>query len=398
MDPIQNPYAPGAGQRPPELAGRERERSLFALLLDRLGAGRAERGIVLTGLRGVGKTVLLEEFRSMAARRGWVVAFIEAGSSQPSFRRLAAQALTGSLREASLRYRLSDRLRRALGAFRSFSLKASPDGSVSVGIDIDPVAGRADSGNLEVDLVELLDDLGKAAAEFNVGVLLLIDELQELPRPDVAAIAGAAHHTNRLQLPVAVASAGLPDLPAVWVGAKSYAERLFAYCRIDALDRNGAEEALRLPAEALQVAWQPDALSHVVDVSGGYPYFLQVFGKKIWDYAPGPDVITAADATVGVEAARIELDEGFYRSRWERATPAQRPYLAAMAAESDNDGVPITSGQVAARLGKTHRDLGPHRDQLIRKGLIYVPERGQVAFTVPGMSAYIKRSSDARGA
>ncbi len=388
MDAVQNPYVPGAGLWPPELAGRERERSLFAALLDRLEAGRGERGIVLTGYRGVGKTVLLEEFRLMAGRRGWVVAFMEAGPNGP-FRLSVARALTASLRAVSLRQRASERLRRALGAFKSFSLQASPDGSMAIGIDVDPVAGRADSGDLELDLSELLVDLGVAASEMDAGVLLLVDELHELPLPDIAAVAGAAHQANRLQLPVAVSGAGLPNLPGVLIEAKSYAERLFAYHSIGALNEADAAAALSRPAEALGVTWQPDALAHAVGASGGYPYFLQAFGKQVWDYAPGPDSITADDARAGVEAAQRGLDEGFYGSRWARATPAQRAYLAAMAAEDGDGGV--SSGQVAERLGKSHSDLGPHRDQLIRKGLIYPPERGTVAFTAPGMAAYIRR-------
>ncbi len=389
MDSVQNPYTPGASQRPPELAGRGSERSLFGVLLDRLEAGRAERGIMLTGLRGVGKTVLLEELRLMAEGRGWVYAFVESGSSR-QFRRRTARALTSSLRATSLRHRSSTRLRGALGVFRSFSLKASPDGSMTFGINVDPEVGRADSGDLELDLTELLVDLGEAVSDFKAGVLLLVDELQELPLPDLAAVAGAAHQTNRLRLPVAVAGAGLPNLPSELTKAKSYSERLFAYRRIGVLNERNAAEALYRPAEALKVTWQPEALAYVVTASGGYPYFLQAFGKKIWDHAPGPHRITADDARVGVAAAQSELDEGFYGSRWARATPAQRSYLAAMAAESDNDG-PVSTGQVADRLGKTHSDLGPHRDQLISKGLIYAPEWGMVAFSVPGMSAYIKR-------
>lgn len=390
MDPVQNPYAPGAGQRPPELAGRDPERTRFGVLLDRLEAGRAERGIILTGLRGVGKTVLLDELRSTAERRGWVVAFVEAGQGR-KFRLLTAQALTGSLRAASLRHRTSDRLRKALRVFKSFSLKAAPDGSMSIGITVDPEAGRADSGDLELDLTELLVDLGEAASGLGAGVLLLVDEPQELPLSDIAAVAGAAHQTNRLRLPVAVAGAGLPNLPSVLTKAKSYSERLFAYHRIDTLEPAAAGEALHRPAEALGVAWQPEALAHTVEASGGYPYFLQVFGSKIWDYAPGPRRVTVDDAKAGIEAARSELDEGFYGSRWGRATPAQRAYLAAMAAEAGRGGGSVASGQVADRLGKTHGDLGQHRDQLIRKGLIFAPERGRVAFTVPGMSDYINQ-------
>ncbi len=347
--------------------------------------------MILTGLRGVGKTVLLNELRSTAEQRGWVVAFVEAGPGR-KFRLLATQALTGSLRAASLRHRTSDRLRKALRVFKSFSLKAAAGGSMSLGVAVDPEAGRADSGYLELDLTDLLVDLGEAAADLGTGVLLLVDELQELPKPDIAAVAGAAHQMNQLQLPVAVVGAGLPNLTSVLAKAKPYAERLFAYHRIDILEPAAAGEALHRPVEALGVAWQPEALAHTVEASGGYPYFLQAFGSKIWDYAPGPRRITIDNARAGIEAARGELDEGFYGSRWGRTTPAQRAYLAAMAAEAGTaNGGSVSSGQVADRLGKTHRDLGQHRDQLIRKGLIFAPERGRVAFTVPGMGAYIER-------
>ena len=392
MDAISNPFAPGAGQRPPELAGRESEQSRFRILLDRLEAGRSERGIMLTGLRGVGKTVLLEDMRHLAEQRGWIVAFAEAGTGRP-FRQLASQTLTASLRAASLRHRTSSRLRRALGAFKSFSLQASPDGSVSVGIEVDPLVGRADSGNLELDLSELLIDLGDAAADLSIGVLLIVDEMQELPRSDIAAVASAAHQANRLQLPVAISGAGLPNLPAALTEAKSYAERLFAYHRIGSLAPGATAEALQRPAEALGVTWHPDALAHTATAADGYPYFLQMFGKKIWDFAPGPNSITTDDAIAGVAAAQHELDEGFYGSRWERATNAQRRYLAAMAADSENDS-PVATRRIAARIGKSHHSLSPHRNQLIRKGLIYAPERGQVAFTVPGMANYISRITE----
>lgn len=392
MDEISNPFAPGAGQRPPELAGREPEQSRFRILLDRLEAGRSERGIMLTGLRGVGKTVLLEDMRTLAEKRGWIVAFAEAGTDR-SFRLLASQTLTASLRQASLRHRTSSRLRRALGVFKSFSLQASPDGSLSVGIEVDPLVGRADSGDLELDLAEMLIDLGDAAADLGTGVLLIVDEMQELPAADIAAVANAAHQVNRLQLPVAISGAGLPDLPAALTEAKSYAERLFAYHRIGSLPPEAAAEALQRPAEALGVAWQPDALAHTATAADGYPYFLQVFGKKIWDFAPGPDSITADDAITGVAAAQHELDEGFYGSRWERATHAQRRYLAAMAAGSHSDA-PVATRRIAERLGESHRSLSSHRNQLIRKGLIYAPERGQVAFTVSGMGDYINRLTE----
>ncbi len=388
MDPVRNPYSPGAGQRPPELAGRESELAAFEVALDRLAAGRAERGVLLTGLRGVGKTVLLEEFRSLADQRGWVSAFIEADADRP-FRLLACRALTSSLRATSLRHRSSARLRSALRVFRSFSLRASPDGSIGIGIDVDPLDGRADSGDLELDLSELLVDLGEAAADFGAGVLLLVDELQEIPRSDIAALAGAAHRANRLRLPVAVCGAGLPNLPTLLTEAKTYAERLFAYRPIGALARPEAADALRCPAEALDVTWEPDALDHAVIAAEGYPYFLQVFGKMIWDGAPSHNAISTDDARVGVLIAQSELRDSFYGPRWERATPAQRAYLTAMADEETPDGV-VPSGRVAARVGKSHRELSTSRDQMIRRGLIYAPARGLVAFTIPGMAAFIR--------
>lgn len=388
VDPVANPYAPGAGQRPPELAGRDDEQSRFRILLDRLEAGHAERGIVLTGLRGVGKTVLLDELRSMAEQRRWIAAFVEAGEDRP-FRVLAAGALTASLRATSWRHRSSTRLRQALGVFKSFSLQGSPDGSIAVGIDVDRATGRADSGNLELDLSELMTDLGEAAADLDTGVLLAVDELQALPRPDLAAILAAAHQMNRRRLPVVVAGAGLPNLPARLMDVKTYAERLFTYSRVDALGPNEADRALMRPAEALGVSWQRAALERTFENSGGYPYFLQLFGKAIWDFAPGPHVITAEDAAAGLAWARRELDANFYGTRWERATPVQRTYLAAMSLEAGDADIPVLTARIASRLGKSHRDLGPCRDQLIRKGLIYAPGRGLVAFTVPGIGAYI---------
>jgi len=391
MDPALNPYAPGAGQRPPELAGRAAELAGLEVTIERLAAGRADRGIVLTGLRGVGKTVLLEEFRASAERQGWLSAFVEADPGRP-FRLLLARALTGSLRAASLRRRSSARLRNALRAFRSFSLTASPDGSIGVGIDLEPLDGRADSGELELDLSELLVDLGEAAAEFGAGVLVLVDEMQEVPRADLAALAGATHQTNRLGLPVAVCGAGLPNLPGVLTEAKTYAERLFAYRRIGALEEAEAAEALRRPAAALGVTWQLSALDLAVKSAKGYPYFLQVLGKAIWETAPPGEAISAVDAQYGIEAAQVDLRESFYGPRWERAAPAQQAYLTAMAAEADTDGT-APSGAIADRLGRSQKQLSATRERLIRQGLIYASGRGQVAFALPGMAEFIEGST-----
>ena len=329
----------------------------------------------------------------MAEQRRWVAAFVEAGDARP-FRTLAAGALTASLRVASWRHRSSARLHRALGVFKSFSLQGSPDGSIAVGIDVDRVAGRADSGNLELDLCELVTDLGEAAAELGTGVLLAVDELQALARSDIAAILAAAHQASRQRLPVAIAGAGLPNLPALLMDVKTYSERLFSYRRVGTLGPGDAAEALERPAETLGVSWKQAALAHAVESSGGYPYFLQLFGKTTWDFAPGPDTIGAEDAAVGVIWARRDLNANFYGIRWQRATPAQRAYLSAMAAEAGDADAAVSTGRIAARLDKSHSGLGPCRDQLIRKGLVYAPGRGLVAFTVPGMGAFVNSLSN----
>lgn len=225
---------------------------------------------------------------------------------------------------------------------------------------------------------------------------MIVDEVQDLPLADIAALAGAVRQTNRLELPVAVVGAGLPNLPAVLTEAKSYAERLFEYRNIGFLGAEDAGRALRLPAESRGVVWEEAALDYVVEPSAGYPFFLQTFGSKVWECAPGPDDLTLADAEAGVAAGRRGLEQGFYRSRWERATPSQREYMAAMAMAGQDDS-PVSTRGVVDYLDRTHSDTSPARRELINKGLIYSPERGRVDFTVPGMADYIRRVAGAQG-
>jgi hypothetical protein len=386
MDAALNPYAPGAGQRPPELAGREAELRAFELLLERFERRLPERGMVLTGLRGVGKTVLLNEFRAMAEARGWITAKVEARADS-RFRPLMTQALNQALRAATGRGRGKEVLGRALSVFKSFSLRASPDGSFALGIDAEPATGRADTGDLEVDLTELLTDVGESAADLQAGTVIFVDEMQDLAKPDLAAVAGACHETGQRNLPVAVVGAGLPNLPTALTEAKSYAERLFAYRSVGALDREAATAALVRPAAALDVEWSAPALDLVLDRTQGFPYFVQAFGREIWDYAAGSP-ISAADAEVGIDVALRELDIGFFGSRWERATAGQRLYLRALA-ETGDGAAP--SAEVARRMERRPSDVSVARDQLIRKGLLYAPDRGSIAFTVPGMAEYVRR-------
>ena len=395
MDPAGNPYSPGAGLRPPELAGRTEDISTFETLLARAAAGRATQSVVLTGLRGVGKTVLLNDLADRARRRDWVVAQVEARvdakTKGASFRTMVARSLNQSLRQVTGRFGVRDKLRSAMATFKSFSIKTDPSGGLALGIEVDAKGGRADTGSLELDLSELAFDLADSAAELGTGVVVLIDEMQELDGEELAAICTAVHQTGQRSAPFYVVGAGLPSLPGVLAEARSYAERLFTYRTIGPLDAEAARIAVTRPAETQQTEWAPAAVDVVVEASRGYPYFLQEFAKATWDYAPGP-TIELNDARLGIQAGRDKLDAGFFASRWNRATPGERAYLRVMA--EDGDG-PSSSSEVARRLGKISvQQVGPTRANLIHKGHVYAPEHGLVAYTVPGMAAFISRQVD----
>lgn len=395
MDPIANPYQPSAGVRPPELAGRDAELATIEVLIGRAERGFVSQSIVLTGLRGVGKTVLLNEFAGRARDRGWIVAQLEGPAeleggrgTQGALRAKLARGLHSSMREALGRWKRSEMLHRAAAALKSFTLSLDQSGQWTVGIDVAPAKGRADTGHVEIDLPELAVDLAGAALSRGVGVLVCVDEMQQLPVPDLAALCAACHEAGQREVPFYLAGAGLPGLPAVLASAKSYAERLFAYSRLGPLNADDAARALRVPASAQGVTWRRAALDLVVADSGAYPFFLQTYGQHTWDAAVGPSVISLDDARVGSALAAEHLDLGFYLSRWERATPFQRVYMRAMAVDGEG---PSASGEVAARLGRRVSALGPVRAELIGKGLIYSPSHGHVAYTVPGMAGFIAR-------
>ncbi|HOV00709.1 MAG TPA: ATP-binding protein, partial [Dermatophilaceae bacterium] len=414
MDPIRNPYAPGAGQRPPELAGRDEQLHAFDVTLERVSRGRPERSVVLTGLRGVGKTVLLNALRSAAVRAHWGTGKLEARPDQPLRRPLSA-ALHMAVRE--LGHPQPDEVAQVLGVIKSFAQRESTESSGgrgaggagargsagasrlrdrwSVGIDVPAVSGRADSGDIEIDLVELLSDVGGLAADRGVGVAIFIDEMQDLGADDVSALCAAAHEISQSGLPVVIVGAGLPHLPAVLSASKSYSERLFRYSRIDRLDADAAEIALRAPAAEEGASWSSDALGEMYAVTAGYPYFVQAYGKAVWDAAVGPE-ITVDDVRMAAPEAEAELAVGFFGSRYERATPAEREYLRAMADAAYRNGVvsegggassasaeldAVPTAEVAALLGKRPQSLSPARDSLMKKGLVYSSERGQIAFT-----------------
>ena len=389
MDPVRNPYAPGAGQRPPELAGRDRELAQFEVVLERIARGRPERSMVLTGLRGVGKTVLLNSFRSMALQRLWGTGKIEARPEQ-SIRRPVAAALHMAVRELAPRHRAPDRIDHFLGVLKAFASRdpKAPKGSFTphLGIDVPPVRGRADSGDLEIDLTELFADGASVATDLGVGIALFIDEMQDVPPVDVSALCAATHELSQTAGPLIVVGAGLPHLPSVLSASKSYSERLFRYVPIDRLDRPGADQALLAPARREGADFTQEALDALYAAADGYPYFVQAYGKVTWDAAAASPV-TAADVRVAGPQAEAELAVGFFGSRYDRATPAEREYMRAMATLGDD---PVPTAQVADELGRKPSSLSPSRDALIKKGLIYSSERGLIAFTVPHFGKFLR--------
>jgi AAA ATPase domain len=402
VDPIRNPYAPGAGQRPPELAGRDEQLRAFNVVLERVVRSKPERSIVLTGLRGVGKTVLLNALRSAAVRADWGTGKLEARPDQ-RLRRPISAALHVAVRE--LGHPQGDEVDHVLGVIKSFAQRdAAPAARIrdrwSPGIDVAAVSGRADSGDIEIDLVELLTDVGGLAADVGRGVAIFIDEMQDLGPQDVSALCAACHEISQSGLPVIVVGAGLPHLPAVLSASKSYSERLFKYSRIDRLDRPSADLALQSPAKGEGAEFHQDALEAMYAATGGYPYFIQAYGKVAWDSAPSSP-ITVEDIRVAAPEAEAELALGFFGSRYERATPGEREYLRAMADAAQiaaqepaglrlDDIESVTTASVAAVLDRKPQSLSVARDALLKKGLIYSGERGRIAFTVPHFGRYLR--------
>src|SRR5437773_1219037 len=301
MDPVRNPYAPGAGQRPPELTGRAREIGQFEVVLERIARGRPERSMVLTGLRAVGKTVLLHTCRSMALQRLWGTGKIEALPDQ-SISRPVAAALHMAVRELAPRHRAPDRIDYFLGVLKAFASRdpKAPKGTpvtTAFGIDVPMQRGRADSGDLEVDLTELFAEAASVAGDLGVGIALFVDEMQDVPAADVSALCAACHELSQTSGPLIVVGAGLPHLPSVLSASKSYSERLFRYVRIDRLDREAAALALIAPAEREGVEFKPNALDALYQAADGYPYFVQAYGKVTWDVAAASP-ISADDVAV----------------------------------------------------------------------------------------------------
>lgn len=385
MDPVRNPYSPGAGTRPPALVGRDKQLSDLDVALQRLLLGRDGRGQLLTGLRGVGKTVLLNEFERIADGRGFFHAHIEVAEDGRLPGRMAA-ALRVVLLQMDARRRIGERARRALGILKAFSLKL-PDGP-EFGVDVEAVLGPADSGDLGHDLAGLFVEVGAVARDHGCGVLLTIDELHYVPLEVLAALVLGLHRANQLALPVLIAGAGLPSLPTLAGEAKSYAERMFTFPDVGSLAQRDAARALTEPAAEEGVHWHPAALDRILSLTEGYPYFIQEFGKQAWDIADGPGVITVDDVERAVAPAMAELDGGFFQVRTGRLSDRERTYLRAMAELGPG---PMRSADVAGLLGRTTTAVGPVRDRLLKKALCYSPRWGDLGFTVPMFDQFMRR-------
>lgn len=387
MDPRTNPYAPGAGTLPPELAGRNEIIEQVSIQLDRCRSGLAYRSFLMVGLRGVGKTVLLNHLSLETEAKKFAVVSIET----PEKRSLPALIIP-ALRSALLRLNhlsaagdMGKKALRVLGGFISAMKLKYKD--IEFGLDLGSEPGVADSGDLESDLVDLFIQLGLAAKEKNTALVLFIDEVQYIEENEFAALIMALHKATQKQLPIALVGAGLPQLVGQAGRAKSYAERLFLYPEIGPLPEEAAKDAIEVPAKKLGVYYQPDALSEILAQTKGYPYFLQEWGKHCWQCAQSSP-ITGDDAKSATVLAISELDASFFRVRFDRLTPGEKKYLRAMA---ELGAGPHRSGDIAHLLKKEVQTVAPTRANLINKGMIFSPEHGDNSFTVPLFDGYMKR-------
>lgn len=387
MDPITNPFSPGAGSPPPELVGRGPILEQARILLGRVRAGRSEKSLLLTGLRGVGKTVLLNEIQRLAVAAGYRTIELEA-HEEKRLGPLLAPSLRRTLYDLDRLSGAGEKVRRGLAVLRSFigAIKVTV-GDVDIGLDIDPETGAADSGDIEIDLPNLFIAVAEAAVERGAAIALLIDEVQYFDRKELGALIMAMHKIQQRQLPLVLVGAGLPILPGLAGESKSYAERLFSFPPVGALSVADARKALQEPAVSAGVRFDDAALSEIVRLTQGYPYFLQEWGYQAWNLAESnpidAGVITAATSTV-----IRRLDENFFRVRFDRLTPGEKKFLRAMAELGPG---PHRTGDIAAMLNVQISGLGPARAKLIRKGMVFSPAHGEMAFTVPLFNEFMRR-------
>lgn len=388
MDPIQNPFSPGAGSPPPELVGRDPVLEQARILLGRVKLRRPEKSLLLTGLRGVGKTVLLNEIKRLAAQQEYRTVSIEALEEKP-LAELLVPYLKNLLFELDRAAGAGGKVKRGLAVLRSFigAIRVTVS-DVTFGLDIEPEAGAADSGDLEIDLPNLLVAIAEAAEDKKTGVALFIDEIQYFSQKELGALIMALHRIQQGQLPFVLFGAGLPILPGLAGEAKSYAERRFSFPDIGALSREDAAKAIKEPALAAGVVVEPAALEEIFRLTQGYPYFLQEWGYQSWNRAPSSPITLQIvhDATAIVLP---RLDENFFRVRFDRLTPGEKTFLRAMA---ELGAGPYRTAEIADALRVKLTSLGPVRANLIRKGMVYSPAHGEMAFTVPLFDEFMRRA------
>lgn len=388
MDETANPYAPGAGTRPPELAGRDDILTKAKISIQRTQAGRSAKSFIFIGLRGVGKTVLLNEVQRLSEELGCSTLHVEAhdGKSLPQ---LLVPGLRSLLLSLDRMARATDATRRGLRVLKSFvgSVKVKI-GDIDIGLSLPAEKGTADSGDLETDLTALFLALGDAASSREKTVVITIDELQYLSEEELSALIMAVHRVVQKSMPILVVGAGLPQLVGQMGASKSYAERLFDFPKIGPLDKTDARAAISEPATKAGVSFTEQAIAEIVRVTEGYPYFLQEWGYHAWNIA-NKSPINEKDARAATQVATTSLDDSFFRVRFDRLTPREKDYLRAMAELGPG---PHRSGDIAAMLGVLVESSAPLRSGLIRKGMIYSPQHGDTAFTVPLFDQYMKRA------
>jgi hypothetical protein len=388
MNPLTNPFSPGAGNQPPELAGRSDLLHKVEVLLARVKAGRSEQSMLMVGLRGVGKTVLLNRVREMAEAQGFQALLIEAHENK-SLPLLLLPPLRQTLFALDRMENISQKVKRGLRVLRSFigAVKVKM-GDAEFGLDIDPETGSADSGDLEADLAELFVAVGEAAADRGTAVAIIVDELQYMTEVEMSALIMAIHRVTQRNLPLVLIGAGLPQLVGLAGKSKSYAERLFIYPEVGALSLNDATLAVQGPVATQGVSFTHEALVEIFRVTQGYPYFLQEWGYQSWNMAEQSPIDLPLILRTTI-ASTARLDQSFFRVRFDRLTPREKDYLSALAEMGAGNQ---RSGGVAERLGVKVQTIAPLRSSLIKKGMIYSPAHGDTAFTVPMFDDFMLRT------
>lgn len=390
MDPVNNPYTPNAGATPEIVIGRDEFLEDFRVLLRRLDRCRTDQSMIVTGLRGVGKTVLLGEFRQITEEFKWKVLELEASKHDDGhFRQTMYSQLRAALFQISPRAKWGEKARKAAQVLQSFSLSIDPSsGAPTLSLDVAPAEGFADHGNLTLDVTDVLVSIGEAAKEHGTGLVLLFDEVQFLSQTQLEAVIQAIHKTVQRKLPVTFVGAGLPQIAELAGDAKSYAERLFKFPKIGSLDFEDAKKALAEPAQLEGVHFSEDALPRAFELTEGYPYFIQELGYQVWAVADG-DVITLENVEDAKDAYEAKLDSSFFRVRLDRATQLQIAYMRAMAQLGPESQ---KAADVAAVMGRESTQLAPTRSELINMGLLYTPSHGYAGFTVPHFDRFMLRA------